>query len=75
MKARDQLKCCVARSLGSLASCSLAAALAGAPREERWAVIISGASGGEKYAEQMRDWRTDLRAALVDRYGFKPTRS
>jgi hypothetical protein len=42
-----------------------------ATAETRWAVIISGASGGEKYAEQMATWRTDLRSALVDRYGFK----
>jgi hypothetical protein len=40
--------------------------------ETRWALIISGASGGDKYAEQMSGWRTDLRAALVDRYKFKP---
>jgi hypothetical protein len=40
--------------------------------ESRWALIISGASGGEKYAEQMATWRNDLRAALVDRYQFKP---
>jgi hypothetical protein len=40
--------------------------------ETRWALIISGASGGEKYAEQMAAWRTDLRTALVDRYQFKP---
>src|SRR5687768_4491632 len=40
--------------------------------ETRWALIISGASGGEKYAEQMATWRNDLRAALVDRYQFKP---
>lgn len=39
--------------------------------QTRWAVIISGASGGEKYAGQMRDWREGLRSALVDRYGFK----
>lgn len=43
-----------------------------AAAETRWAVIISGASGGEKYAEQMATWRSDLRSALVDRYGFKP---
>ncbi len=42
-----------------------------AAAETRWAVIISGASGGEKYAEQMATWRSDLRSALVDRYGFK----
>ncbi len=40
--------------------------------ETRWAVIVSGASGGEKYAEQMKTWRADLQSALVDRYGFKP---
>lgn len=49
----------------ALATPALAAA------ETRWAVIISGASGGEKYAEQMATWRSDLRSALVDRYGFK----
>ncbi len=38
--------------------------------EERWAVILSGASGGAKYAEQMREWRAAIRSALVDRYGF-----
>lgn len=42
-----------------------------AAAETRWAVIISGASGGEKYAEQMREWRDGLRLAMVDRYGFK----
>jgi hypothetical protein len=38
--------------------------------EERWAFILSGASGGPKYAEQMRDWRAALQSTLVDRYGF-----
>jgi len=40
--------------------------------ETRWALIISGASGGEKYAEQMATWRTELQKVLVDRYQFKP---
>lgn len=40
--------------------------------ETRWALIISGASGGEKYAEQMAKWRADLHKTLVDRYQFKP---
>ena len=43
-----------------------------AAAENRWAIIISGASGGEKYAEQMATWRNDLRTALVSRYQFKP---
>ena len=38
--------------------------------EERWALVLSGASGGPKYAEQMREWRTGIVSALVDRYGF-----
>jgi hypothetical protein len=34
------------------------------------ALIIAGASGGEKYAEQSRRWRQDIAAALKDRYKF-----
>jgi hypothetical protein len=49
-------------------ACWMVAATASA--EQRYAVILSGASGGPKYAEQMAQWRTELRAALVDRYGF-----
>ena len=38
--------------------------------EERWALVLSGASGGPKYSEQMRDWRNAISTALVNRYGF-----
>jgi hypothetical protein len=38
--------------------------------EQRYAIVLSGASGGAKYAEQMAEWRSDIRSALVDRYGF-----
>jgi hypothetical protein len=41
-----------------------------AQAEERWALVLSGASGGPKYAEQMRDWRNAISTALVNRYGF-----
>lgn len=41
-----------------------------AAAEQRYALILSGASGGAKYAEQMAEWRSTLRTALVDRYGF-----
>ena len=41
-----------------------------AQAETRWAIIVSGASGGEKYAEQMKQWRATLQTALVDRHGF-----
>ena len=56
------------RVIASLALTLLVAHQAQA--EERWALILSGASGGAKYAEQMRSWRTALSSALVDRYGF-----
>jgi len=46
----------------------------GASAETRWAVIVSGASGGPKYAEQMQQWRTALQGALVSRYGFEESR-
>jgi hypothetical protein len=39
--------------------------------ETRFALIVSGASGGEKYAEQMKQWRATLQSTLVDRYGFE----
>ena len=56
---------------GAIGLLLVVASAGGAAAETRWAVIISGASGGEKYAEQMATWRADLRSALVDRYGFK----
>ncbi len=43
---------------------------AAAAAEGRWALIVSGSAGGEKYAEQMREWRSALSSALVSRYGF-----
>jgi hypothetical protein len=44
---------------------------AAAAAETRFALIVSGASGGEKYAEQMKQWRASLQSALVDRHGFE----
>jgi hypothetical protein len=41
-----------------------------ASAEQRWAIVVSGASGGPKYAEQMREWRATIQGALVERYGF-----
>ena len=48
----------------------LALAPQAASAETRFALIVSGASGGEKYAEQMKQWRAALQTALVNRYGF-----
>ena len=42
-----------------------------AAAETRFALIVSGASGGEKYAGQMKQWRGALQSALVDRHGFE----
>lgn len=52
-----------------LVACLLALA-ADARAETRYALVIAGASGGPQYAEQLAAWRTTIRAALVDRYGF-----
>ena len=58
----------------ALAVTLLLSAPAAAQTEGRWALIVSGASGGEKYAEQLGQWRQTLRSALVDRYGFDAAR-
>jgi hypothetical protein len=55
-----------------LAALTLLTATAASAAEERWAIVLSGASGGPKYAEQMREWRTTIQGALVERYGFSP---
>jgi hypothetical protein len=41
-----------------------------AAAEERWALVLSGASGGPKYAEEMKRWRATLVSSLSERYGF-----
>jgi hypothetical protein len=42
--------------------------------EERFAVIVSGASGSEKFAESQKTWVTTLQATLVKRLGFSTDR-
>jgi hypothetical protein len=37
---------------------------------ERYAIVISGASGGEKYAAQQQKWRGELASALKTTLGF-----
>ena len=58
------------RACLALAVMLAVSAPAAAQTEGRWALIVSGASGGEKYAEQLGQWRQTLRSALVERYGF-----
>jgi hypothetical protein len=48
----------------------LAAPGAAAAAAERYAVIVSGASGGEKYARQQDTWRSTLGSALAANFTF-----
>jgi hypothetical protein len=43
-----------------------------AVKDARWAVLVSGASGGPDYAEQLGRWRREISAALTTRFGFQP---
>ena len=43
-----------------------------AVRDGRWAVIVSGASGGFDYAAQLAGWRQAISSALTSRFGFQP---
>ena len=42
--------------------------------EERYAVIVAGASGGAAYAEQFAAWTDAMRGVLVSRMQFEPSR-
>ena len=54
-------------SLVILASTSLAVA------EERYAIVVAGASGGPGYAQQYSGWTKALSQTLIDRLGFDPS--
>jgi len=41
-----------------------------AAAQERYAVLISGASGGDKYAAQQQRWRSELAAFLATNFAF-----
>jgi hypothetical protein len=58
------------RTLLALSLVALLPALAAA--EERYALIVSGASGGEKYAILQHTWREELTAALTGRLAMPP---
>ena len=44
------------------------------PDRNKYAVIISGISGEETYAQQFTEWRERLRRSLLDRLGFAEDR-
>lgn len=50
-----------------------AAGPTGGPRDSRWAIVVSGASGGPEYAVQLATWRTAIQTALTSRFGFSAT--
>ena len=53
----------------------LAAALAcaaTASAEERFALIVTGAPGGESFASTYAEWQQQLQAALIENLGFMP---
>jgi hypothetical protein len=61
--------------LWGMTAATAAAQPAGAPAgDPRWAVIVSGASGGAAYAEQMARWRRDISTGLTTRFGFAADR-
>jgi hypothetical protein len=62
--------------LGVVLAMGVAATAAAQPaapvKDPRWALVVSGASGGPAYAEQMARWRTEISDALSGRFGFRP---
>ncbi len=60
---------------GRFAVVALIVAILGIPQPcaaERYALIVSGASGGPQYAEQYGKWTADLRAVLQEQMKFDP---
>ena len=45
-----------------------------APDRNKYVIIINGASGEASYAKQFSEWTTQLRGALVERFGFAEDR-
>ncbi len=57
-----------------LASCAAAAFPTHALAEERFAVIVSGVSGSEKFAETQKGWVASLESTLTKQFGFASDR-
>lgn len=56
--------------VGMVALAATAATALPARAEERFALIVSGVSGGEKFAENQKKWIAQLETALRGRMGF-----
>src|SRR5215213_8705903 len=61
--------CCLAASV----TCAQTAARPAAD-PNKYAVILSGASGDEEFAKRFKGWTEELRGALVGRFGFDETK-
>ncbi len=57
-------------SIAAAALVCVALTPASAEAAERYAVVVSGVSGGEKYATRQQKWRTQLRAVLTTGLAF-----
>ena len=62
------------RTFGVLAFLMIAALPASAAGQERYALIVSGVSGSEKFAESQKAWLASLQTALQQRLGFTSER-
>jgi hypothetical protein len=56
--------------VGVLLIAAVAATALPALAEERFALIVSGVSGGDKFAENQKKWTAQLETALAGRMGF-----
>ena len=62
------------RGAGLALACAAWLALNGvAAAEDRYAIIVAGASGGANYARQYDTWTTTMGQTLVERLGFDPS--
>jgi hypothetical protein len=61
-------------SAGTAAAQETAPARPAQADPNKFAVIVSGASGEEAYAKQFQKWTSSLRGALVERLGFSESR-
>jgi hypothetical protein len=62
--------CCVA----AVGVCAQGAAARPAADPNKFAVILSGASGDEEFAKRFKGWTAELRRSLVERFGFDEAR-
>src|SRR5215207_5861335 len=60
--------------LAATLTCAQGAAARPAADPNKFAVILSGASGDEEFAKRFKGWTSELRRTLVERFGFDEAR-